>query len=413
MSSWLATSRWPEARLKDHVDLINGFPFDSSVFGPDGEVRLVRIRDLTDGGDLTYVHGEVPAAALIDTGDLVIGMDGDFNSVTWSGGRAALNQRLCVLRARNGLDQRYLSYIVPMPLKIINDLTYFTTVKHLSSTDLLSERIPFPPLDEQRAIADYLDRETARIDALIAAKERMRGLLGERLAADRISTVAGDRWAQRSGGPAWLGTVPSHWRVMRLKFLARMDSGHTPSRQIDAYWTDCTIPWVTLNDVGQLESEWRFYEPKNAINELGMANSAAHLLPQDAVLLSRDATVGRSALLGRPMAVSQHFVAWICGTELLPEYLLQVFRGPMQAHFGTLTAGATIGTIGMPELGQLVVPVPPMSEQREIVRELADVERWARNIANALGRQIRLLRERRQELITAGVAGQLDVPVTA
>lgn len=270
--------------------------------------------------------------------------------------------------------------------------------------------VPVHPIATQRAITDYLDRETGRIDALIAARRRMGDLLQQQFNVARIDLVIARTEKERREGPAWLGSVPAAWRIKRLKFVAKMESGHTPSRQIDAYWIDCDIPWITLNDVSDLEAEWRFVDPKNAVNELGLQNSSAHVLPEDAVVLSRDATVGRSALLGRPMAVSQHFVAWICGPELMPEYLLNVVRGPMQHHFGSLTAGATIATIGMPDLGQLVVPIPPIKEQDRIVQQLAAAECLATKTLARVNRQVELLQERREALITAAVTGQLEIP---
>lgn len=279
---------------------------------------------------------------------------------------------------------------------------------HLNAEDLGNVDVLHAPVSVQRAIADYLDRETTQIDALITAKRRMVELLEERLRAARTGLVVDRTNKERQSGPAWLGSIPTTWKLKRLKFVADMESGHTPNRQIEAYWIDCTIPWITLNDVSDLESGWRFIHPKNAVNELGLQNSSAHVLPENAVALSRDATVGRSALLGRPMAVSQHFVAWVCGPELMPEYLLSVFRGPMQHHFGSLTAGATIPTIGMPDLNQLVVPIPPIEKQERIVRQIAEVESLATETLVRVNRQVKLLEERRQGLITAAVTGQLD-----
>jgi type I restriction enzyme S subunit len=110
------------------------------------------------------------------------------------------------------------------------------------------------------------------------------------------------------------------------------------------------------------------------------------------------------------MAVSQHFVAWICGPDLIPEYLLNVIRGPMQGHFGGLTAGATIATIGMPDLDQLVVPMPSIDVQARIVEKIAAVEKQATATLALLSRQVELLEERRRALITAAVTGQLDIP---
>lgn len=285
----------------------------------------------------------------------------------------------------------------------------------LRSDAIASLTVPVPPIATQRAIADYLDREATRVNVLIAAKQRMVRLLTERWEAFRAASVAGT-YSQQKGvrsGPEWLGAVPQEWSMERLKFLARMESGHTPDRKVEAYWLDCTIPWITLNDVRRLDQEWTIQQSTNAINELGMANSAAHLLPAGTVVLSRDATVGRAAMLGRPMTVSQHFVGWICGPRLTPEYLLHVMRGPMQRHFGTLTAGATIATIGMPELNDLVVPVPPVDEQRRIVAELRLANDRFNRTRTALDTQVHLLRERRQALVSAAVTGQFDIPEAA
>ena len=94
----------------------------------------------------------------------------------------------------------------------------------------------------------------------------------------------------------------------------------------------------------------------------------------------------------------------------MPEYLLNVIRGPMQNHFGSLTAGATIATIGIPDLNQLVVPLPSIDEQARIVEEIAAVEARADQAISFVTRQLALLHERRQALVTAAVTGQLDTP---
>ena len=144
-----------------------------------------------------------------------------------------------------------------------------STFGHLTQEKLAAMRIPLPSIVTQRGIADYLDRETAQIDALIDAKEQMVRLLEEQLAVARVDLVVGAGHLHRRHGPNWLGTVPAEWGIERLKFVAQLESGHTPNRQIDAYWVDCTIPWITLNDVSDLEREWRFSNPKNAVNQLG------------------------------------------------------------------------------------------------------------------------------------------------
>ncbi len=286
---------------------------------------------------------------------------------------------------------------------------------YLSRDDFRSLRLPMPDAATQRSIAAYLDAETARINALVEKKRRLIALVTARFAATRLRAVAGDApdWRQRRTGPQWLGTVPEHWALEKLTYLARMESGHTPNRQIPEYWENCTIPWVTLNDVGLLEESEEFYEPRNQISELGISNSSARVLPARTVILSRDATVGRAVLLGEPMAISQHFVGWICGPRLLPEYLLEVLRGPLQGLFAALSFGSTISTIGMPELRELVVPVPSISDQRAIVTRVRRLQAVVRQTTALLTVQIDLLAERREALISAAVTGELDVTKAA
>jgi len=372
---WFDSSsiRWPVARLKDHIRLVNGFPFDSATFNPERGTRLVRIRDLTDGGDLTYFDGPVPSNAFIYPGDLVIGMDGDFNSATWRDEPAGLNQRLCVLRARPSISQRFLSYLVPMPLQVINDLTYFTTVKHLSSVDLLEERIPLPPLAEQEAIADYLDRETARIDALIAAKHRMRGLLGQRWQMVMQHAVSGSldggASARRPTTVPWLTDLPANWREGHLKLVATLGTGHTPSRSHPEWWADLTIPWITTGEVADMRSDNTEYvlETREKISEVGMANSSATLHSAGTVVLCRTASAGYSAIMGADMATSQDFATWTCGPLLRPRFLLVCLRAMRQDLLGRLAMGSTHKTIYMPDIESIKVPIPPVDDQDRVV----------------------------------------------
>ncbi len=156
------------------------------------------------------------------------------------------------------------------------------------------------------------------------------------VAAVRKPNSSVKRWRQypslRESGVDWIGLIPSQWQAGRIRYVARLESGHTPSRQHPEYWSDCVIPWFTLADVWQLRDGSMKYvsETTEKISELGLANSAARLLPKDTVILSRTASVGFTGILERPMATSQDFVNWICGSRIMPEYLWYVFRGMRQ-----------------------------------------------------------------------------------
>jgi type I restriction enzyme S subunit len=218
----------------------------------------------------------------------------------------------------------------------------------------------------------------------------------------------------KEAGVEWLGKVPAHWEVKRVKFVARLKTGHTPSRQHPEYWIDCTIPWFGLADVWQIRDGRTEYVAETAekISEQGLANSAADLLPKGTVILSRTASVGFSAIMGVDMATTQDFVNWIPGPRLRSEYLLYVFRA-MTPEFRRLTMGSTHQTIYWPDVSRLVCPVPSIDEQDAIIAHIrhhcAHLDALAKRVHDAIA----LLREYRTALISAAVTGQIDVSAPA
>ncbi len=271
--------------------------------------------------------------------------------------------------------------------------------------------LAMPPFREQVAIATFLDRETAKIDALIAEQQRLIELLQEKRQAvisHAVTKGLNPDAPMKDSGVEWLGEVPEHWRIKRIKHTARMESGHTPDRKIEAYWINCDIPWVSLNDTGFLRDNDYISETAYYINELGIQNSSARLLPERVVVFSRDATIGRCAITTRPMAVSQHFIAWVCGNEILPEYLLLRLKS-MTQELERLTFGATLKTIGMPDVKTLATPVPPIKEQEQIVEYAKEATVSLENMSASAQKAVALLQERRSALISAAVTGQIDV----
>jgi type I restriction enzyme S subunit len=324
-----------------------------------------------------------------------------------------INQDMKGLFARRGLLPEYLAHL----LRAISPVLFATIEESGHGTRCLrldlwrNILVGVPPQEEQRRIIDLIHRKTAQIDALIAKKQRQIGLLGEKRQALINQAVAkglDPTVPMKPSGYKWLGDVPAHWEVLRIKWVARMESGHTPDKKVEAYWTNCTIPWVSLNDSKQLRVNDYITETAYYVNELGIANSSARLLPPGAVVFSRDATIGLCAITTREMAVSQHFIAWLCGPCLRPEYLLRVFEC-MTEELERLTFGATVKTIGMPDVRELVTPVPPLHEQDEILRSVKDHKARIAHLTDRVQKQVHLLHEYRQTLISAAVTGKFDV----
>ena len=270
--------------------------------------------------------------------------------------------------------------------------------------------VALPPLKTQRRIAQFLDEKTARIDGLI---EKKRALL-ERLAEKRqaLITQAVTKGLNpdaplKPSGIDWLGNIPAHWEVLPVKRVSKLESGHTPDKKIDAYWDDCQIPWVSLNDTAVLRASDYISDTTCKINELGLANSSARLLPARAVVFTRDATIGESAITTRPMAVSQHIIAWLCHEDrVIPEYLLFTIYG-MTGELLRLTNGSTIGTIGLGDVKSIRMALPPILEQRDIVSEIVSAKNKIDEVTEKAKQSIQRLHEYRSAVITAAVTGQI------
>jgi type I restriction enzyme S subunit len=318
------------------------------------------------------------------------------------------------LRVKRTAEPRFVWYVLNGELgrKQFDYYSSTTTgLANLNGSIIGNVGMAVPPLDEQKAIASFLDRETARIDALIEKKRRQIELLQEKRSAliSHAVTKGLDLNApMKDSGIEWLGHIPAHWQVLPIKRVARMDSGHTPDKKVEEYWKDCTIPWVSLNDTGYLKEHDYIDDTTHHVNELGLANSSAHLLPERVVLFTRDATIGLSAITTRPMAVSQHIIAWICGPRIIPEYLLRMFYS-MTQELERLCMGSTIRTLGMPDVLELVTPLPPVEEQQVIVRQLeTEIPKLVALVAK-VEESIRVLIEHRAALISAAVTGKIDV----
>lgn len=282
----------------------------------------------------------------------------------------------------------------------------------LSRERMSAASMPVPPLEEQRRIADFLDAETARIDKLVSALDRKLDLLAERRSNGVVyHVVNGDAPDRRPSTLPWVTTVPTHWEEARLGLVAQMGSGHTPSRNKPEWWVDCTIPWVTTGEVRQLRDDRLedLVETREKISELGLANSAAELHPKGTVFLCRTASAGYSGVMGTDMATSQDFVTWTCGPRLDPYYLLWCLRAMRQDLLGRLATGSTHLTIYVPDLQMLRIPLPSIEEQQKVVDRIRRQNRRIDSMVDKIRRQIELLKERRQALITAAVTGEFDV----
>ncbi|WP_406395002.1 restriction endonuclease subunit S [Streptomyces sp. NBC_00882] len=382
-----------------------------------GSLNLESVAEIT-------VPRSVARRSMLRPGDVLMTEGGDLDKLgrgtVWQGeleGCLHQNHIFAIRPDPQHLVGRYLAYLT----QSLYGRCYFestgTKTTNLASTNsskIQSFPLPLPPLEKQCYIVDYLDSETSRIGNLVRVQRELLEKLQERRAAGVVAAVSGaigpDR-ERRDSTLAWLETVPAHWSEVGIGLVARMGSGHTPSRSHPEWWVDCTIPWITTGEVRQVRDDRQevISETREKISQLGLENSAAELHPAGTVVLCRTASAGYSGVMGTAMTTSQDFATWTCGPKLDPYYLLWCLRAMRDDLLGRLAMGSTHKTIYVPDLQMLRIPLPPVEEQREIVSQIRRQNTKIDTLVDAANHQLALLAERRQALITAAVTGQLDV----
>jgi len=163
--------------------------------------------------------------------------------------------------------------------------------------------------------------------------------------------------------------APPGWKWTSLLDVARLESGHTPSRRHPEYWSG-NIPWIGIRDARAHHGR-EIFTTRESCTDLGLANSAARLLPAGTVCLSRTASIGYIMRLGLPMATSQDFVNWVCEPDRLdPRFLMYVLLADVDSLF-RFAHGSTHQTIYYPEVKAFHVCLPPLPTQRRIASILS------------------------------------------
>jgi type I restriction enzyme S subunit len=308
-----------------------------------------------------------------------------------------------VLRPTAAVEPRFLSHLIKSSW-FVGQMT--ARVRGIGSVELGNVRTPRinpgdlgsilvdpPPIEDQRAIADYLDTETARIDALIEKKQRMAELLAER---------------EESMLAARLGSSAFHSRWIRLgQVLERIIDyrGATPEK------TETGVPLVTASNVlnGKIDLE----AAPQFISKSLYGKWMHRGFPRGGdLILTTEAPLGEVALIEDPhVALAQRLLVLRGRADLiLPEFLFAFFRSAQgRTELLSRASGSTVMGVRTDRLREVPVQVPDLVVQREIVAALKEVSSHVIQTVSLLRTQIDLLAERRQALITAAVTGAIDI----
>lgn len=388
---------WPSTRLKYHADVVNGYPFDSSTFSYTTGTRLVRIRDLLgDNSELLLTTDDDSGKPRVQDGDLLIGMDGDFNLVEWRGGCALLNQRVCKLQARSTVEARFLFYALPSKLKTLNDLTYFTTVKHLSTSDLGNISLALPPLSQQRRVIRYLDTKLDKIDRLIRLRQRQMELLAEQRSAmmENIVTRGIDSQnALKDTGVPWIGSMPQRWRLLPLRAVlaerGEYNSGLRTANFLSVVKDIGVVPYDERGTTGnrksdEMEKYKLIYPGDIVVNRMNVILGSVGMSPYFGC-----SSIEYYVLRARNSNVDTGYYSYIFQSRAFQKSLVGIGSGILSHRM----------RIHYEELKKVLVPVPTLDEQKQIVAFIERVDTRFEALRTAYKRQLRLLAEYRAAII--------------
>lgn len=372
-------SSWQRVELGSVCKILNGFAFKSSLFNREQGFPIIRIRDLSKGIAETLYKGDFPSEYVVDNGDLLIGMDGNFCCWEWCGGKAGLNQRVCKIIANEEfISRKFVLYGINGYLQAIQDVTSSVTVGHLSSLDVLKIPFPLPPLNEQRRIVAKLDELLSRVDACQQRLARIPVILKRFRQAVLAAACSGRLtvdWREKQG----IGEgdeLPEGWRWTPLEGLlpkGGIFDGPFGSNLKTSDYTESGVRVVRLENVGHL----KFIAEKETFVSLQKYDALKkHTVGENDIIFASfiDEEI-RACLL--PTQHTQAIAKADCfclrpDSEAVDRQYI-VYQLVTRESYNSLVCeihGATRPRINTTQLRKLQVRICTLPEQQEIVRRV-------------------------------------------
>lgn len=430
-------SHWSVDRFKASIVSARNGIWGEEPQGDENDIACVRVADF-DRGRL-QVKPQIPtvrsvtdkerAGRVLSKGDLLLEKSGggELQPV----GQVVLYQldalAVCSnfvarIALKQGMCAGYWNYAHSAAYSVgvnIGSINQTSGIQNLDQDRYFNERAPFPPKSEQTAIAAFLDRETAKIAALIGEQEKLIALLAEKRQATishGVTKGIDPNAPMKDSGVAWLGEVPAHWEVVRIKRVtSSIEQGWSP--QCENFPITSADEWGVLK-VGCVNGGvFRPIENKKLPPELEPV--PAYSLKHGDVLISRANTrdlVGSAAVVETDfdnlMLCDKLYRLRLDKARCTPSYLAAYLGTPQvrsQIELGATGASSSMLNIGQSAILDLPAPMPSVTEQNDI-REFLRTETVRFDALNAVAeRAIILLKERRSALIAAAVTGKIDV----
>ena len=330
-----------------------------------------------------------------------------------------------VLRPSVDVDGRFAQYQILNRdfIAIVDGSTFGAKMPRASWDFMCNMALTTPPKTEQQTIAAFLDRETGKIDALIAEQRRLVELLAEKRQAvishavtkglnpnaplKDSGTCLPSCVSSRDRQIEWLGEVPAHWEVFTVRRIAKsVQTGGTPSIVLPSEELENGFVWFTPGD---FEQSLRLVDSARKTTAEAVKLGDAKCFPAGSVLIvSIGATLGKIGFAEFPSSANQQINA-VIPNEKMDGYFLTYSLSVKEEVMRFLSNASTIGIMNQEKTKEIWLAVPPLEEQRAIAAFLDTETAKLDTLTAAANRAIELLQERRSALISAAVTGKIDV----
>jgi type I restriction enzyme S subunit len=439
--------KWGRVLLGDIAIIQNGFAFASARFSKDGDMPLIRIRDVGKEVTDAKYSGEYDETYVVSPGDLLVGMDGDFNCARWRGPRGLLNQRVCrITLTADMYHPKLLDYALPGYLKAINDNTSSVTVKHLSSKSICEIPLPLPPMEQQKLIVAEIEKQFSRLDEAVAGLKRVKANLKRYKASVLKAAVEGKlteewrkahstvesgaellkrilaerkkKWEEKNPGKIYKEPVapdtsnrpelPEGWVWASLEQLTSQisDVDHKMPKAAEN-----GIPYISTKDFTG-DDDINFAGAKR-ISVADFDSLCKKVQPlRDDILLSRYGTVGAVRVVATNLPFQASYSIAIL-KPVMKEEITVFIADCLKSDFVQQQIKRDVRATAQPDLGlahirQFILPVPTLKEQCHIIaevdRRLSVLQEVEEEVDTSLQRAERL----RQGILKKAFRGELN-----
>ena len=414
---WLGAvpGHWDVLALKKCFQIIGGSTpkSDTDSFW-DGDILWATPSDLSkrDSVYMNDTQRKITAIGLASCGtklvparSIVLSTRAPIGSLAIAETEMCTNQGCKSLVPSEITDTEYFAHLLSISSTELNVRGKGTTFLELSGDELGAFKTPVPSLPEQTQIAAFLDRETMKIDALVAEQLRLMALLKEKRQAvisHAVTRGLNPDAPMKPSGIEWLGDVPEHWEVLPAK---RVSSVFVPQRnkpELNANGDGHF--WVTME---QMRSE-EINSAELSVTEDAAEDAGTRVLPAGAVVASCVGTFGLAAINNVDVIINQQLQAFI-PTDRVDAKFLRHCVVIAEGYFEQIGTSATVAYVNQLGFANMPMVLPPREEQHQIVEFLAAESAKFDTLTAEAQRATDLLQERRTALISAAVTGQIDV----